>query len=272
MAESDHWSAEAYSAAASFVPRLTDRVLRHLNPQPGDKVLDVGCGDGQFTSKFVSAVAAVLGVDSSAAMVESARRLHHRSSHADFRVVDCRYLGQTDIVDGSWDKVVSNAALHWILRDGSTRVSVLKAVYDSLRPGGAFVFEMGGHGNVAEVHTALLAALVRHGLSPDAARDASPWFFPSDDWMRSTLEGLGFVVDLLEVEYRPTRLTVDAHGGIEGWVRLMGASMLEALPLTAREDAVSSTCELLKSIIYREDGSSWLGYVRLRGVALKPGR
>ncbi|EFR01635.1 s-adenosylmethionine (SAM)-dependent methyltransferase [Nannizzia gypsea CBS 118893] len=274
---------QAYSAAASFVPQLTEKVLQLLQPRAEDKVLDVGCGDGQFTAKFVSAVGAVLGVDSSPAMVDAARTLLGPSTaaataRAAFRVVDCRHLGQTDIVDGSWDKVVSNAALHWILRDASTRIAVLQAIFDCLKPGGAFVFEMGGHGNVAEVHAALLAALVRHGLPLQQARDASPWFFPSDAWMRETLEGIGFVVDTLEVEHRPTKLTLDpdtssgtsGNTGIEGWVRLMGASMIETLPPDVRDEAVRSTCDLLHPVISREDGSSWLGYVRLRGVARRP--
>ncbi|EGD85268.1 hypothetical protein H112_06170 [Trichophyton rubrum D6] len=274
--ERDGWSSEAYAAAAGFVPRLTDSVLQLLQPRREDRVLDVGCGDGQFTARFVSAVGAVLGLDSSPAMVEAARvRLAGSSSPAAFRVLDCRLLGQTEIVDGSWDKVVSNAALHWILRDASTRIPVLQAIFDCLKPGGVFVFEMGGHGNVAEVHAALLAALVLHGLPLQQARDASPWFFPSAAWMRDALERIGFVVDSLEVEYRPTMLSGGSDSGskdtgIAGWVRLMGASMIETLPPQAREDAIRSACDLLHSVISREDGSCWLGYVRLRGVARRP--
>ncbi|KAK2880018.1 hypothetical protein FQN49_000653 [Arthroderma sp. PD_2] len=271
--KTDHWSAEAYSASASFVPKLTETVIQYLNPQQHNKVLDVGCGDGKFTNKYIFGVASVLGIDSSPSMIESAKR-DHGSDNADFRVVDCRYLDkEADIVDGTWDKVVSNAALHWILRDSTTRLSTLRAIFDSLKPGGSFVFEMGGHGNVPEVHTALLASLVQHGLSIEKAREISPWFFPSEIWMRNTLESLGFLIDKLETEYRPTKLTVGANGGIEGWVRLMGAPMLEALDSAAREDAVKLTCDLLESIITRhEDGSKWLGYVRLRGVAVKPGQ
>ncbi|EZF30291.1 hypothetical protein H101_06072 [Trichophyton interdigitale H6] len=284
--EKDSWSAEAYAAAAGFVPRLADKVLQLLQPRSDDRVLDLGCGDGQFTARFVSAVGAVLGLDSSPAMVEAARaRLAGSSSAAAFRVLDCTLLGQSDIADGSWDKVVSNAALHWILRDASTRMPVLQAIFDCLKPGGVFVFELGGHGNVAEVHAALLAALVLHGVPLQQARDASPWFFPSLPWMRAALEDIGFVVDSLEVEHRPTMLSRDSDSrkggtgkgdsrekdtGIEGWVRLMGASMIETLPPQAREDAIRSTCDLLHSVISREDGSCWLGYVRLRGAARRP--
>ena len=91
--------------------------------------------------------------------------------------------------------------------------------------------------------------------------------------MRTTLEDIGFKVEKLELEYRPTRLTDDKEkGGLEGWVRLMGASMLEVIEDEGkRESAVKEVCEVLDPIVTREeDGSQWLGYVRLRGVASRP--
>jgi hypothetical protein len=124
---------------------------------------------------------------------------------------------------------------------------------------------------VAEVHTALISALVHQGIPIDRARDASPWFSPSDVWMRKTLEDIGFQVETLEVEYRPTRLTSGEDGGLKGWVRLMGASMLEVLEDENKvEAAITEVCEVLSTVITREDGTQWLGYIRLRGVVRKP--
>ena len=132
---------------------------------------------------------------------------------------------------------------------------------------------MGGAGNVPEVHAALLAALTHQGVSIDKARAASPWFFPSEVWMRTALEDIGFHIEILEVEYRPTKLTggQEGLGGLEGWVRLMGASMLDELENDVkRELAVREVCAVLDTVItHIEDGSQWLGYVRLRGVARK---
>ena len=170
---------------------------------------------------------------------------------------------------------VSNAALHWILRSPDTRHATLRAICSALKPNGKFVFEMGGAGNVGEVHSALFFAMMRHGeMSVAAAQAANPWFFPSERWMRTTLEEIGFKVEKLELEYRPTRLTDDKEkGGLEGWVRLMGASMLETIEdVGKRESAVKEVCEVLGPIVTREeDGSQWLGYVRLRGVASRAG-
>ncbi|CAG7919386.1 unnamed protein product [Penicillium olsonii] len=268
----DNWSEEAYAASASFVysAKIVGKLLNSLKPEATDKVLDIGCGDGKFTANFLPAIGSVLGIDASESMIESANK-DYASEKASFRVVDCRFLEQeTSIVDGSWDKVISNAALHWILRDESTRMSTLRAIYGCLKPGGTYVFEMGGHGNVAEVKTALLYALVQQGITVEQARETSPWFFPSDDWMRSALEEVGFQVENVELEYRPTKLTSDAKGGLEGWVRLMGAQFLEALPEEKRDAAVKQIGDILQTVVTRvEDGSQWLGYVRLRGIAKK---
>ncbi|KAA8648436.1 hypothetical protein EYZ11_000357 [Aspergillus tanneri] len=267
----DHWSAEAYSTSASFVPKLAQTLLQFLDPQPTDKILDVGCGDGKFTEAFIPAVETVLGVDSSPAMIESATK-DYGGPKAEFRVVDCCYLDrESSIVNGTWDKVISNAALHWILRNESTRMSTLKAIYACLKQGGTYVFEMGGHGNVSEVHTALIFALVQQGIPIEKARKTSPWFFPSVSWMTNELQEIGFKVEKMETEYRPTKLTDAANGGLAGWVRLMGAPFLDVLPAEKREAVVQQVCEVLQTVVTRhEDGSQWLGYVRLRGIAKKP--
>lgn len=210
-------------------------------------------------------------------MIETAKKKYQSqaagsSERCTFKVVDCRYLDhETDIINGNFDKVFSNAALHWILRDDTTRTSTLKSAYKALKKDGALIFEMGGAGNVAEVHTALLAALVHQGLSVERAREACPWYFPSKEMMHRLLEEAGFEVDCLEMEYRPTRLTVDEGGGLEGWVRLMGADFLEELEGRERKErAVREVCDTLETVIkHEEDGSMWLGYVRLRGVASK---
>lgn len=269
----DHWTHEAYSASASFVPELTSRIISWLDPQPEDNILDLGCGDGLLTAKIKERCASVTGVDSSSNMIESARQNYGSVPNLSWYVHDCRYLEDfQDVQDGAYTKVFSNAALHWILRDASTRVSVFRAALKALSPGGELVFEMGGAGNVAEVHAALLAAAVHQGVSIGKAREASPWFFPSEDLIKKILGEVGFGVEKSELEYRPTQLTAEKEGGIEGWVRLMGAQILAVLPTSEkREVALKEICSVLKTILtHEEDDSMWLGYVRLRVHARKP--
>ncbi|KAI9840557.1 MAG: hypothetical protein M1837_001537 [Sclerophora amabilis] len=271
--EKDHWSAEAYSSAAAFVPRLTSTVFSYLNPQRDENILDFGCGDGILTAQIAECARSVVGLDASSSMIASAKERCTDMDNCDFKIQDCRHLDrEVRATLGSFDKIFSNAALHWILRDASTRLSVLQAAHDLLIPGGLFVFEMGGHGNVADVHAALRAALIHRGVGAEQIQRACPWFFPSETWMTKALTASGFEIQTLETEYRPTRLTTEAGGGLEGWVRLMGASFLDALPTQEERDgAVDEVGQVLSDVIAREeDGSMWLGYVRLRAVARRP--
>ena len=270
-APKDHWTSQAYTTSASFVPALASKVTQWLAPQPNDKILDLGCGDAVLTSKIKTQCAHVDGLDASPNLVQAAGNEYGEVKGLSFRVQDCRYLEKESVLeDESYDRVFSNAALHWILRDPSTRMSVLGAVHRALKPGGTFAFEMGGKGNVSEVHTALLAALVHHRLGIERVREASPWFFPSEGLMKAMLEEVGFVVERCEMEYRPTRLTADEDGGLEGWVRLMGAHFLELVDAEKQESVVREVCDVLESVLKREeDGSMWLGYVRLRILARK---
>jgi ubiquinone/menaquinone biosynthesis C-methylase UbiE len=256
-------------------------VVKYLDPQPGDRILDLGCGDGTLTAHIAEVISPngeIIGIDASSSMISAAQEKYPATDdrHASFAVQDCsRFSSDANAkyLNGSWDKVFSNAALHWILRNSKTRRDTLKAAYDALKPGGTFVFEMGGHGNVAEVYGALIAALVAQGISPKDAYERSPWFFPSTDWMHAALLDVGFQVERVEIEYRPTKMTpksADGKGGLEGWIRLMGAEFLEAVEEGKRDEAVKLVTSIVENVIMREeDGSQWLGYVRLRGVAKK---
>ena len=58
-----HWSAERYAEAAHFVPTLGAPVLELLAPEPGEHILDLGCGDGVLTERIAAAGATVVAVD-----------------------------------------------------------------------------------------------------------------------------------------------------------------------------------------------------------------
>ena len=87
------------------MPQLTHKLVQYLDPQPTNRILDVGCGDGKFTTYFIGKVARVYGVDASSSFIESART-DYGSETALFKVVDCRYLEKdSEVVNGTWDKV-----------------------------------------------------------------------------------------------------------------------------------------------------------------------
>jgi trans-aconitate methyltransferase len=271
----DHWSAEKYSSAAGFVPQLTTKVLSYLDVQANERILDLGCGDGRLTAQIAQSTAPgeVLGLDASQSFISTAQQ-QFSSANCTFGHQDCTKLEQRpEAVNGSWDKVFSNAAMHWILRNPDIRMNYLKNVNKALKQDGKFVFEMGANGNCAEVQAAATAALLHAGVPLDKAREANPWFFPSTVHMSNLLDEAGFNVELCEHEYRSTQLTADTDdksGGLEGWVKLMCAPFLEHVAEDKREVVTREICDVIDPIITRhEDGSKWMGYCRLRAIARK---
>ncbi len=151
-----HWSAQRYAETAHFVPALGTPVLELLAPEPGERILDLGCGDGVLTEKIVAAGATVVAVDAAPDMVAAARA----------RGLDARVVAGQDLVfDHEFDAVFSNAALHWM----RPAEAVLAGVHRALKPGGRFVGEMGGHNNTAAIMVAISAVLARRGLDARAS-------------------------------------------------------------------------------------------------------
>lgn len=155
------WNAEDYARNARFVSDLGQPVFELLAPKAGERILDLGCGDGALTEKLALAGANVVGVDLSSDFVAAAA-----ARGLDARLVDAQQLPFRN----EFDAVFSNAVLHW-MRDID---AVLAGVRRSLRSGGRFVGEFGGHGCVAAVCTALRAVMIRHGH-----KAVSPWYFPT---------------------------------------------------------------------------------------------
>src|ERR1700704_1482012 len=145
------WKADRYAQHAHFVPALGQPVLDLLKPMPGERILDLGCGDGVLTEKIAAAGASVVGIDASADMVVAAQK----------RGLDARVADGTRLTFANeFDAVFSNAALHW-MKDVPD--AVIAGVALALKPGGRFAGEMGGHGCVAAITVALIAVLERHG-------------------------------------------------------------------------------------------------------------
>lgn len=242
------WAAERYARHAHFVPALGQPVLDLLKPQPGERILDLGCGDGVLTEKIAAAGASVVGVDAAADMVAAARR-----RGLDARVMDGAHLN----FGAEFDAVFSNAALHWMKDDPD---AVIAAVARALKPGGRFVAEMGGHGCVAAITVALIAVLARHGVD---ARAMIPWYFPTVDDYRARLERGGFAVDYIELIPRSTPLPTD----MAGWLETFCEPFFRRLPAEGRAGARDEVIALLRPVLC--DGAGrWTGdYIRLRFAA-----
>jgi trans-aconitate methyltransferase len=243
------WNAEDYEKHARFVSDLAGPVLEWLQPQAGERILDLGCGDGVLTEELGRRGVSVLGVDVSESLLAAAAA----------RGVETRPMdGQKLMFDGEFDAVFSNAALHWM----SDADAVIDGVFRALRPGGRFVAEFGGHGNVAAVTTAMRATARRRG--GDAAL-AGPWFFPSVAVYREMLEERGFRVVRIGLFPRPTPLAT----GMIAWLKVFRRPFFAQYG--AAEDQVLAEVEELLAPSLRDARGNWTAdYVRLRVEAVKP--
>ncbi|KRG72435.1 trans-aconitate methyltransferase [Stenotrophomonas chelatiphaga] len=240
------WDAQDYAIDAGFVPVLGSAIARLLDARPGERILDLGCGDGVLSTELALTGAQVIGVDASPELVIAAR-----ARGVDAQVMD----GHALAFDGGFDAVFSNAALHWMREPDR----VLAGVRRALKPGGRLVAEFGGDGNIAAIVGAVQAARVAHG------HGESPfsWYFPSVEAYSDRLRQHGFHVQFAERVERPTPLPT----GIAGWLRVFAAPLLADLDSTAASRVRVASETLLAELPRDASGLPLADYVRLRVLA-----
>ena len=243
------WDPDAYAQNAGFVHGLAGGVVEWLAPQAGERILDLGCGDGQLTERLAHSGAIITGVDADPRMVKAAKSRGIGAHHA--------MAERLPLDDASFDAVFSNAALHWV-RDQDAMMAEVRRV---LRRGGRFVAEMGGHGNIAAIRVGLMAVLARYGHA-DAENGVN--YYATPEAYSARLERHGFNVKRISLIPRPTPLP---ESGMEGWLRTFRSGVIEGLPTELRDEVVRETAELLAPALRDETGAWIADYVRLRFIA-----
>ena len=241
------WNPERYARNARFVSELGRPVVELLAPQVGERILDLGCGDGALTEVLVDCGCRVVGIDSSADQVAAAR-----ARGLDVHVADAQTLS----FQNEFDAVFSNAVLHWVHPPEAVIASVVRA----LVPGGRFVGEFGGSGCVACIVAALEAELTRRGIDPGPV---NPWYFPDAGEYRRLLEIHGFVVDFIKLIPRPTPLP----GDVSGWLETFAGCFANAVPEPERASFIADVRARLEPQLCDEDGRWTADYIRLRFAA-----
>ncbi len=252
MAKRAAWDPEQYEAHHSFVWQLGEGLIDVLDPQPGERILDLGCGTGQLTHKIAERGADVVGLDASPEMVGQARQNYPRLQFVLEDAVRMQF-------ENEFDAVFSNAALHWMLDAGG----VAKAVARALRKSGRFVAELGGRGNIRHIELAITRVAQRyHGADIPERRT----FYPSIGEYGSVLEAHGLEVRSAVLFERPTPL--EGEKGMENWIRQFKWYYFEGLPAVEREKALQEAVEELRPRLLK-DGTWTADYRRLRLVAVK---
>jgi SAM-dependent methyltransferase len=244
------WDASLYAGNGRFVALLAESLVEALQPQDGERILDLGCGDGFLTRRITESGATVVGVDNSPQMIAAAKE----------QGVDAHFAsGEALPFEHEFDAVFSNAALHW-MRDHD---AVLDGVYRALKPGGRFVAECGGQGNIAAIRVALLAVLTQRGIPPQSIENNR--FFNCNDY-RVRLQRQGFLVEEIALTPRLTPLP----SGMAAWLETFRRSVLDLLPPAERPDAVEQIVRLLRPVLCDQEGNWTADYVRLRFRARRP--
>ena len=206
------WNPERYRRWAAYVPKLGLDWVGLLDPRPGERVLDLGCGERMLTAHIAAYGCSVLGVDRDHGFVKLTQQRGLSALQT-----DARHLVSPELPAGYFDAVFSNAVLHWIPE--AEAAAVVTGIWRLLRDGGRFVGALGGAGNITTVrHMKLHQVLHRHGINA-ASRD--PWLFPTADVYRHLLEAHGFPVPALRLFPRPTPLPGTLSRWM-GWTRQRG--------------------------------------------------
>lgn len=251
VSEPADWNSTLYEAKHAFVWKAADSLLELLDARPGERILDLGCGTGHLTERIAATGAHVVGLDHSQTMLDQARASF---PHLRFEQGDARDFS----FDQPFDAVFSNATLHWVKPPEKAADCIAQA----LRPGGRFVAEFGGRGNVHTIESAMQKAASLFGLSAPE----SLWYFPSIAEYAAVLEQAGLAVTFATLFDRPTPL--EGVDGLRDWIRMFGGGVLDKLLATQRDDFLSRVEDLTRPSLFQD--ARWVAdYRRLRVIAVR---
>jgi trans-aconitate methyltransferase len=246
------WNTELYNQKHDFVTQYGESVVELLNPQADESILDLGCGSGELTNKIAKQCIRAVGVDFSGEMISKAQ-----SNFPELTFMQ-HNAEQPFPLDEQFDAVFSNAALHWMMN----AEAVIQNIHSKLKPHGRFVFEMGGHGNVAQVLNAIQMAANDFGLGELALIN----YYPTIGEYSALLEQNGFKVSFATLFDRPTLL--QGEHGLANWTTMFRNAVVAQIPAEQQAKFLAAVERHGKTQLFRDD--RWYAdYVRLRMIAHK---
>ena len=247
------WNADAYTQNFTFVHQYGVSVTELIDFQKATTAIDLGCGNGVLTAALKEKGLKVTGLDASPEQLEIAKK-----SYPDipFVLADATNFTVSEPVD----VVFSNAVFHWI--DRERQKDMLACVVRALRPGGQFVFEMGGCGCVAKIHSALKDAFATFGCDYEL-----PNYFPCIGEYAPMVEQAGLLVQTALLFDRFTELK--GADGMRDWINMFVHRPFEKVKDDAVKERIKQQAvEALRPSLFI-NGKWYADYVRLRMKAIK---
>lgn len=251
----NEWNAELYDGKHSFVSNLGLDLLELLSPQMGEKILDLGCGTGHLSYKITGKGAKVIGIDNAPGMISQANSNY---PNLDFQLQSAAALN----FQHQFDAVFSNATLHWIKAE---KEKVIAEIWRVLKPGGRFVAEFGGKGNIRQILQGIYQALDAAGYGNN--QQLNPWYFPSIGEYASLLEKEGFELSFARLFDRLTPLS-DGEKGLRNWIEMFAGCFFEGINGEDKLKILADIEEGLRAKLY-QNGTWFADYKRLRVIAFK---
>ncbi|MFL6562681.1 MAG: class I SAM-dependent methyltransferase [Bacillus sp. (in: firmicutes)] len=246
----DSWNADLYDAKHAFVSHFGGDLVELLAPQPGERILDLGCGTGDIANDLYQLGVQIIGIDKSENMIKQAQKKY---PGIPFQVQDAATMNYKN----EFNAVFSNATLHWV-KDPKP---ALQSIFNALKPGGRFVAEFGGKGNVKKITDE-----IANQLGTDYKPEQFPWYYPSIGEYTSLMEQAGFRVTLAHHFDRPTPLSGDK--GLRNWIDMFANSMFEGVTTKTKEVVISSVEKNLREVLIYN--GVWIAdYKRIRVMGVK---
>jgi trans-aconitate methyltransferase len=249
----DLWNPALYKSNHSFVYNYGKNLLELLDPKDGEEILDLGCGTGELTYEIFKKTSKVTGIDASEKMLISARENYPGIDFLNINALEMEYHEK-------FDKVFSNAVFHWIFE----QEKFLKKIYDSLKPGGKLVFEMGGKDNAFIILDNIRKAMIRRGFYNNAEKQIT--FFPSVAEYSTLLEKSGFTVRYALYFDRDTELS--GNDGMKNFINMFYSAHFSGISTKMKDEIIEEVESSVKHLLFR-DGKWYADYKRLRMAAEK---
>jgi trans-aconitate 2-methyltransferase len=227
-----HWKAEEYRTSSSNQKKWALELLSKLDLKGNERVLDIGCGDGEITAAIAQRVPRgfAVGIDSSKEMIDLASRRFPSEHYPNiaFLLKDAKALDFPE----EFDAVFSNACLHWVI----DHQPVLAGIRSCLKPSGRVLLQMGGKGNATTVLEAIDAVLKMSRWAKYFNGFAFPYAFYGPDEYRSWLAALG--LEIRRAELLPKEMVHEGSDGFAAWLRTTWLPYTERVPEFLREEFI----------------------------------